>query len=48
VEQGWNREQYLSNLCRKAGLPESALKDPRTEFYRFSAQVFGEETARPK
>ena len=48
VEQGWNREQYLSNLCRKAGLPESALKDPQTEFYRFSAQVFGEETAGPK
>ena len=48
VEQGWNREQYLSNLCHKAGLPESALKDPQTEFYRFSAQVFGEETAGPK
>jgi len=47
-EQGWNREQYLSNLCRKAGLPESALKDPQTEFYRFSAQVFGEQEAAGK
>jgi AmmeMemoRadiSam system protein B/AmmeMemoRadiSam system protein A len=47
-EQGWNREQYLSNLCRKAGLPESALKDPQTEFYSFSAQVFGEHEATAK
>jgi hypothetical protein len=47
-EQGWNREQYLSNLCRKAGLPESALKDPQTEFYRFGAQVFGEDEAHGK
>ena len=47
-EQGWNREQYLSNLCRKAGLPESALKDPQTEFYRFGAQVFGEQEAAAK
>jgi len=47
-EQGWNREQYLSNLCRKAGLPETALEDPQTEFYRFSAQVFGEHEAPTK
>jgi len=47
-EQGWNREQYLANLCRKAGLPETALKDPQTEFYRFTAQVFGEQEAAGK
>jgi hypothetical protein len=47
-EQGWNREQYLSNLCRKAGLPDSALADPQTEFYRFGAQVFGEHEAAAK
>ena len=42
-EQGWNLSQYLENLCYKAGLPVDALKDPQTEFYKFSAQVFGEE-----
>jgi len=46
VEQNWNREQYLENLCHKAGLPVDALKDPQTEFYRFTAQVFGEEKAK--
>jgi AmmeMemoRadiSam system protein B/AmmeMemoRadiSam system protein A len=43
IEQGWDRQQYLENLCRKAGLPVDALQDPQTEFYRFTAQVFGEE-----
>jgi len=46
TEQGWDRQQYLENLCRKAGLPTSALKDPETEFHRFTAQVFGEEKAK--
>ena len=43
IEQGWNREQYLAGLCQKSGLPLEALKDPQTEFHRFTAQVFGEE-----
>ena len=42
-EQGWNREQFLEGLCQKAGLPRDAWKDPQTEIFRFSAQVFGEE-----
>jgi len=32
-------------LCRKAGLPASALKDRGTRIFRFSAQVFGERRA---
>jgi AmmeMemoRadiSam system protein A len=43
IEQGWNREQFLGQACLKAGLPVSAWRDPQTEVYRFSAQVFGEE-----
>ena len=43
VEQGWDRTQYLTNLCGKAGLPSDAWKDPQTELYRFTAQVFHEE-----
>jgi len=33
----------LRNLCaHKAGLPPDAYKDPETELYVFTAQVFGE------
>ncbi len=41
VEQGWDRETFLSSTCRKAGLPLDAWKDKDTEIYRFRARVFG-------
>ncbi|MCX7015166.1 MAG: AmmeMemoRadiSam system protein B [Candidatus Sumerlaeota bacterium] len=41
VEQKWDLNQYLVNLCGKAGLPPEAWHDARIE--RFTAQVFGEE-----
>jgi len=43
VEWGWDLDTYLKQLCRKAGLPESALDDPETELSVFEAIVFGEE-----
>jgi uncharacterized protein len=43
TEQGWDKEQFLSRCCLgKAGLAPDAWKDPRTEVYLFSAEVFGE------
>lgn len=43
-ETGWNREEFLSNLCaHKAGLLPDAWKDPGTEIYVFTAEVFGEK-----
>ncbi len=43
-ETGWNKEQFLTYLCaEKAGLPSNAWKDPKTEIYVFSAEVFGEK-----
>ncbi len=42
IEEGWNREQFLSGACLKAGLPANAWQASLTEIYRFSAQVFGE------
>jgi len=42
VEQNWDLEEYLLGICRKAGLPPGAWRDPSTELYTFSAQVFGE------
>jgi hypothetical protein len=44
TETGWSKEEFLSNLCaHKAGLPPDAWKDPRTEIYVFTAEVFGEK-----
>lgn len=44
TEQGWNREEFLSHTCLKAGLPSEAWMDPKTQIEIFSAQVFGEKT----
>ncbi len=40
IEQGWNKEQFLEGICRKAGLPPDAWKDARLE--RFQAIIFSE------
>ncbi|MBM3316104.1 AmmeMemoRadiSam system protein A, partial [candidate division WOR-3 bacterium] len=42
VEQGWDRDTYLSELCRKAGLPADAWRSPAARLYVFTGQVFGE------
>jgi uncharacterized protein len=42
TETGWSKAQFLSYCCaHKAGLPADAWKDPKTEVYLFSAEVFG-------
>lgn len=43
TEYNWDRETFLKETCRKAGLPQDAWKDKATEIYAFSAEVFGEE-----
>ncbi len=48
VEQGWDRGEYLVNLCGKAGLPPDAWNDPQTELYRFTAKVFHEGEGEPE
>ena len=42
VEQGWNREEYLENLCLKAGLSTGCWQEGAS-LYAFTAVVFGEE-----
>jgi AmmeMemoRadiSam system protein A len=42
VEFGWDRETYLERLCRKAGLPPGAWKNPKARLSGFEAQVFRE------
>jgi AmmeMemoRadiSam system protein A len=41
-EQGWDRDQTLTHLCRKAGLPGEEWKKPGMKFFTFTAQVFDE------
>jgi MEMO1 family protein len=43
TETGWSKEEFLNSLCaQKAGLRPDAWKDPATELYTFTAEVFGE------
>jgi AmmeMemoRadiSam system protein A len=48
VQEGWDLEQYLAGLCRKAGLPPEAWKDPAARISRFAAQVFAEPAEEKK
>ncbi len=42
TETGWSAEKFLSYCCsHKAGLPADAWKDPETEVFLFTAEVFG-------
>jgi AmmeMemoRadiSam system protein A len=42
TETGWSKEEFLSYCCsHKAGLAPDAWKDPETEVYLFSADLFG-------
>jgi uncharacterized protein len=42
TQYNWNRETFLMQTCRKAGLPGSAWKDPTVAINVFEAQVFSE------
>lgn len=39
---GWDRETFLAQTCRKAGLSPDAWRSPSVRIERFSAEVFGE------
>jgi AmmeMemoRadiSam system protein A len=41
TEWGWDREQFLQQACRKAGLPPDAWQRG-AKVYRFGAEVFGD------
>ncbi len=44
VEFGWTPEEYLMNLCLKAGLPSTYWLTGKIKLYRFTAQIFEEES----
>ncbi len=42
TETGWTKEEFLSYCCTmKANLPADAWKNPDTEVYLFTAEIFG-------
>lgn len=44
VEYGWSPEEYLMHLCLKAGLPSTYWLTGKMRIYRFTAQIFEEES----
>jgi uncharacterized protein len=46
VELKWDVDQYLANICYKAGAPADAWLDPASKLYKFQAIVFKEASPR--
>ncbi|HEV8404359.1 MAG TPA: TIGR00296 family protein [Nitrososphaera sp.] len=42
VELNWDIDEYLANICYKAGAPADAWLDPESKLYKFQASVFKE------
>lgn len=42
VDQRWDRDTFLEQTCRKAGLPPHAYKSPQAVILKFQAVIFGE------
>lgn len=43
TEYHWDRQTFLEQTCRKAGLPAQAWQEEHTEIFRFSAIIFNEK-----
>ena len=46
VDLKWGVDEYLANICYKAGAPADAWLDPASKLYRFQAIVFKEDEPR--
>ena len=44
VEWNWNEEEFLCQVCEKAGLPRNMWQSPSARISSFSAQIFSEKT----
>jgi AmmeMemoRadiSam system protein A len=42
TEYGWDREQFLRHVCRKAGLSSDAWRDPAATVHLFRADIIEE------
>lgn len=43
IANKWNREEFLTNTCLKAGLPPGAWEEGEVKIEIFTAEVFGEK-----
>lgn len=43
VEYGWSREEFLEEVCAKAGLPRGAWREASARIESFTADVFSEK-----
>lgn len=43
VENGWDKDRFLAETCRKAGLRPEAYRHPQAKVEKFQAEVFSEE-----
>jgi len=48
LEEGWNREAFLSHTCMKAGLSPDAYTRSGTEIFAYTAEVFSENKTKEK
>ena len=46
TEWGFGSYRFLEEVCRKAGLPPDAWRDPAVRVWTFQAEVFGEAESR--
>ncbi len=47
VETGWDKKTFLDTLCiEKAGLEPGCYKNPNTELFIFTAQIFEEKNSK--
>jgi AmmeMemoRadiSam system protein A len=46
VERQWSSQRLLEETCLKAGLARDAWRDPATELYGFTAEIFSEKGTR--
>ena len=42
IEQKWNVDMFLKNLCYKAGMTPDFLNDENTRIWKFQCQIFAE------
>ncbi len=42
TQYSWDRRKFLEQTCRKAGLTESAWRDPHTVIHTFEAEIFSD------
>ena len=48
VELNWKIDDYLANICYKAGAPPDSWLDPESKLYRFQAIIFKETSPNGK